>query len=108
LDTETWVVGPEYEGPQFGMLGRALRDLGYVLSSQEYGVGGSQEIRTWRVVGPSGELDVDGHSDLAFTLDVLVNYAVYALLNAGLVFAVAVPIYLRGKWWSSLTEAKAL
>jgi hypothetical protein len=46
----------------------------------------------------SAELDVDGHSDLAITLDVIVKYSVYLLLNAGLVFAIAVPIYLRRKW----------
>ena len=46
----------------------------------------------------AGELSVDGHSDLAFTLDVIVKYSVYVLLNAGLVFSAAVPIYLRKKW----------
>jgi len=46
-------------------------------------------------------------SDLAFSLDVIVKYSVYVLLNAGLVFAVAVPIYLRKKWWASLTEPKS-
>jgi len=46
----------------------------------------------------AAEFDVDGHSDLAFTLDVIVKYSVYVLLNAVLVFAVAVPIYLRKKW----------
>jgi hypothetical protein len=49
----------------------------------------------------SADLSVDGHSDLAFTLDVIVEYAVYVLLNAGVVFAVAVPIYLRRKWAAS-------
>jgi hypothetical protein len=46
----------------------------------------------------AAQFDVDGHSDLALTLDVIVKYSVYVLLNAGLVFAVAVPIYLRKKW----------
>jgi hypothetical protein len=55
----------------------------------------------------AAEFDVEGHSDLAFTLDVIVKYSVYVLLNAGLVFAVAVPIYLRRKWWPSLIELKA-
>jgi MFS family permease len=49
----------------------------------------------------SAELDVDGHSDLAFALDVVVKYSVYVLLNAALVFAVAVPVYLRRKWSTS-------
>ena len=51
----------------------------------------------------SAELDVDGHSDLAFALDVVVKYSVYVLLNAALVFAVAVPVYLRRKWSTSPT-----
>jgi hypothetical protein len=46
----------------------------------------------------SAELDVDGHSDLAFALDVFVKYSAYVLVNALFVFAVAVPIYLRRKW----------
>jgi hypothetical protein len=54
----------------------------------------------------SAELAVDGHSDLAFTLDFIGKYAVYVLLNAGLVFAFAVPIYLRQKWWPSLVAPK--
>jgi hypothetical protein len=56
----------------------------------------------------AAQFDVDGHSDLAFTLDVIVKYSVYVLLNAGLVFAIAVPIYLRRKWWTSLIGSKAL
>jgi hypothetical protein len=48
----------------------------------------------------AAQFDVDGHSDLALALDVIVKYSVYVLLNAGLVFAIAVPIYLRRKWWT--------
>jgi hypothetical protein len=56
----------------------------------------------------AAELDVDGYSDLALPLDFIVKYSVYVLLNAGLVFGIAVPIYLPKKWWPSLIEAKAL
>jgi hypothetical protein len=52
----------------------------------------------------SAELDVDGHSDLAFTLDIFVKYSAYVLVNAALVFGIAVPIYLRRKWWPKLIE----
>jgi hypothetical protein len=55
----------------------------------------------------AAQFDVDGHSDLAFALDVIVKYSVYVVLNAGLVFAVAVPIHLRRKWWPSLIEPEA-
>ena len=68
MDTETWVVGAEYEGPQFGKLGRALRELGYAPLPPEYGVGGSQEIRTWRAVGPLGELVVEAETYIGLTL----------------------------------------
>ena len=56
----------------------------------------------------AAQFDVDGHSDLALALDIIVKYSVYVLLNAGLVFAIAVPIYLRRRWGPSLIEAKAL
>lgn len=46
----------------------------------------------------AAQLDVDGYSDWAITLDFVVKYSAYVLLNALLVFAVAVPIYLRKKW----------
>jgi hypothetical protein len=49
----------------------------------------------WQV---AAQLDVDGHSDLAFTLDFIAKYGMYVLLNAGLVFAFAVPLYLRKRW----------
>ena len=55
----------------------------------------------------AAEFDVDGHSDLALALDVIAKYSVYVLLNAGLAFAVAVPFYLRRKWWASVIETKA-
>lgn len=50
---------------------------------------------------------MDGHSDLALALDVIVKYSVYVLLNAGLVFAIAVPIQLRRRWWSSSIGSRA-
>ena len=55
--------------------------------------------------GIAAQLDVDGHSNWAIALDVIVKYSAYVLLNALLVFAVAVPIYLR-KRWSSLIELR--
>jgi hypothetical protein len=58
--------------------------------------------------GIAAQLDVDGHSDWAIALDVMVKYSAYVLLNALAVFAVAVPIYLRRKGWSGSTEEKAL
>jgi hypothetical protein len=50
----------------------------------------------------AAQLDVDGHSDLAFTLDFIAKHAALALLGVGVVFAVIVPIQLRRKWWPSL------
>ena len=58
----------------------------------------------WQV---AAQLDVDGHSDLAFTLDFIAKYGVYVLLNAGLVFALVVPLYLRRKWCARSSESEA-
>jgi Na+/serine symporter len=46
----------------------------------------------------AAQLDVDGHSDLAPMLDLLVKYSQVALFVALVVFAVVVPIYLRKRW----------
>jgi hypothetical protein len=54
----------------------------------------------------AAELDVEGHSNLAFSLDYIVKYAVLALLVVGLAFAVIVPMYLRREWWARLTEPR--
>jgi len=56
----------------------------------------------------AAELDVEGYSNWAVPLDLIVKYSVYVLLNAALVFGIAVPIYLRRKGWPRLIEAKAL
>jgi hypothetical protein len=58
----------------------------------------------WQV---AAQLDVDGHSDLAFTLDFIAKHAVLALLGVGAVFAVVVPIHLRRNWGSNLIGPKA-
>jgi hypothetical protein len=55
----------------------------------------------------AAQLDVDGHSDLALTLDFIARYSMFALLAAGFVFAVMVPIYLRRNWGPSLSETRA-
>ena len=55
----------------------------------------------------AAELDVEGLSDWAIPLDFIVLYGVYVLLNAALVFGLAVPIYLRRKWWPRLTSSIA-
>jgi hypothetical protein len=58
----------------------------------------------WQV---AAQLDVDGHSDPALTLDLIAKYSMFALLAAGFVFAVMVPIYLRRNWGSNLIGPKA-
>jgi hypothetical protein len=68
MESATWTAGPEYEGPHFGKLGQALRDLGYALSPESYGVAGSQEIRRWRAVGPGGDLIAEAETYMGLTL----------------------------------------
>jgi hypothetical protein len=58
----------------------------------------------WQV---AAQLDVDGHSDLAFTLDLIARYSMFALLTAGFVFAVLVPIYLRRNWPGTVANPTA-
>ena len=53
----------------------------------------------WQV---AAQLDVDGHSDLAVTLDLIAKYSMFALLAAGFVFAVIVPIHLRRNWMPAI------
>ena len=53
----------------------------------------------------SAELDVNGHSGVAFALDVVVKDSVFVMLTAALVFAVAVPVYLGRRWSTSPTLA---
>ena len=55
-ETATWIVGPEHDRSCFDRLGSALRDHGYALTQDTWGVAGSQEVREWRLEGPGGSL----------------------------------------------------
>jgi hypothetical protein len=46
--TDTWVVGAEYDAAVFQRLGSALEWLGYEFEKASWGVAGSQELTTWR------------------------------------------------------------
>ena len=58
MTMESWLVAPEYDEPAFKQLGDALRSLGYLQVTHQWGLGGSQEISEWTVRGPDGTLDL--------------------------------------------------
>lgn len=53
-----WQVGAETDASLFTRLGEALRTCGYRLDATTWGVGGSQALTCWTVVGPAGTLQV--------------------------------------------------
>ena len=55
----SWRVGPEYAGPHFAKLSRALNSLRYSLSPSDTALGGSQEVTTWVAIGPNSHLIVE-------------------------------------------------
>jgi hypothetical protein len=67
-EVETWVVGPEYEGAHFDRLRMALKTLGYRTVDNSWGVGGSQELRTWDITGPGGSLRVEAETYMGLSV----------------------------------------
>ena len=65
---EKFVAGPEYDGPHFERLRTTLRTLGYRTVDSSWGVGGSQELRTWEVRGPAGSLRVEAETYIGLTV----------------------------------------
>jgi hypothetical protein len=59
---ETWVVGEEFDASLQRALGAALRELGYVLDDESWGVGGSQELLRWILDAPLGQLVVEAET----------------------------------------------
>ena len=62
MSSETWVVGPEYDAALLSRLGGVLRSLGYDLESRTSGVGGSQQLSRWEVIGPKGVLVIESET----------------------------------------------
>ena len=54
--SETWVVGPEYDDVLLGRLRRTLVALGYRVGEASWGVTGSQELSTWEARSASGSV----------------------------------------------------
>lgn len=65
---ETWVVGSEYDGPHFDRLRMALTTVGYRAVDSTWGVGGSQELRTWDIEGPDGPLHIEAETYVGLTV----------------------------------------
>ena len=68
MAVETWVVGAEFDVSLQRALGAALRNLGYVLDDESWGVGGSQELRRWVVDAPLGQLVVEAETYVGLSI----------------------------------------
>ena len=68
MDTDTWVVGAEYDASIFRKLKTALQALGYQMSFESWGVGGSQEISRGHASGPAGKLTIEYETYLGLTI----------------------------------------
>ena len=64
----TWLVASEHDQDAFERLGRALRELGYELSSKNWGVGGSQDLSEWVVACPSGSLHISAETYIGLSV----------------------------------------
>lgn len=68
MSTNSWVAGAEHDPKVLESLGTALRGLGYDLRDSWEGVGGSQEMAHWEVVGPRGSLTVECETYIGVTV----------------------------------------
>ena len=64
----TWLVGNEHDQDAFERLGKALRELGYDLSSENWGVGGSQDLSEWVVTCPLGSLHISAETYIGLSV----------------------------------------
>ena len=68
MSSEHWIVGSEHDHVLFEQLGEALRELGYTLCNEWSGVGGSQDISHWNVLGPNGSLTVESETYIGLSV----------------------------------------
>jgi len=64
-----WNIGSEYEEILFNKLGEALVKLGFNLSTNWTGVGGSQEISRWEVESNEGKLIIQAQTYVGLTIE---------------------------------------
>jgi hypothetical protein len=62
MESERWIVGAEYDQCLFSLLGKVLRALGYSADDSSWGVAGSQEVSSWLLRGPRGQLTVEAET----------------------------------------------
>lgn len=63
-----WIVGREFDEALHRRLGATLRACGYTVDSKSWGVAGSQELSTWKVSGPRGELLVEAETYIGLSV----------------------------------------
>jgi hypothetical protein len=67
-ETETWIVGAEYDEALFEQLRSALQTLGYRMEDAMWSLGGSQELRAWEFVGPEGILHAEAETYIGLSI----------------------------------------
>lgn len=60
--SETWLVGPEYDDELLGRLRQALAVLGYSVGDVSWGVAGSQEVSEWEARSAFGSLSIQAET----------------------------------------------
>lgn len=69
MQAEKWVVGDEYDEVVFACLKRALSELHYAVRDQWSGLGGSQDIQHWTVVGREGQLKIESETYVGLSVE---------------------------------------
>ncbi len=68
MTEEIWIVGSETDNSLFHRLGKALKHCGYEIGSEWSGVGGSQEISSWKLSSPKGTLVIESETFIGLSV----------------------------------------
>lgn len=66
--TRTVILGPEYDSALRSALADVLRQMGAQLEHRKWGVGGSQELETLKVVLRGRQLEVEAETYIGLSL----------------------------------------
>jgi hypothetical protein len=69
MQARKWVVGDEFDQVAFTRLKQALDDLQYSVRDHWDGRAGSQDVRHWAVVCPSGQLTIESETYVGLSVE---------------------------------------
>ncbi len=69
METICWTVGEEYDDKALVRLGAVLRSLNYEQIDAWQVLGGSQDIRHWKLAGPDGHITIETETYLGLTIE---------------------------------------